>query len=108
MNRLLIIALLFLSACSTATPSINQPLPESSPILLTGNPTVKSTTCTNPRPQMCTRQFQPVCAKKNTGIVCVTTPCPSIEYVTYSNGCVACSDAKVYSYTEGECRPSPN
>jgi len=60
--------------------------------------------CKNPRPEFCTKEYRPVCAKKDTGIRCVTTPCPSNEKVTYSNACTACTDAKVHGYTpNGAC-----
>lgn len=57
--------------------------------------------CKDPRPQMCTKEYRPVCAKKDTGIRCVTTPCPSDEDITYSNACTACTDSKVHGYTPG-------
>ncbi len=57
--------------------------------------------CKSPRPEMCTKQYLPVCASKDTGIRCVTTPCPSRQDVTYSNACSACTDPKVYGYISG-------
>jgi len=60
--------------------------------------------CKSPRPEVCTEQYLPVCASKDTGIRCVTTPCPSTENVTYDNACSACSDPKVHGYIpSGEC-----
>ena len=59
--------------------------------------------CTDPRPQMCTKELTPVCATRDTGIRCVTTPCPSSEQQTYNNACSACSDPDVYSYHVGAC-----
>ncbi len=59
--------------------------------------------CQDPRPQMCTMDYRPVCGLRDTGIRCVTTPCPSTEWKTYSNGCAACSDAQVFGYVSGEC-----
>jgi hypothetical protein len=61
------------------------------------------TECADPRPQMCTMDYQPVCAQRDTGIRCVTTPCPSSEWKTYSNSCGACSDANVSGYRAGSC-----
>lgn len=61
------------------------------------------TYCTNPRLQICTKEYMPVCATKDTGIRCVTTPCPSTEKQTYSTGCTACSDEKVRYYVPGQC-----
>lgn len=52
---------------------------------------------------MCTREYFPVCATRDTGVRCVTTPCPSSEEKTYSNGCTACSDVKVLEYRLGAC-----
>jgi len=48
--------------------------------------------CTDPRPQLCTMDYQPVCAKKSDG-----------TYKTYANGCGACSDPDVIEYLAGEC-----
>ena len=59
--------------------------------------------CESPRPEICTKEYRPVCATKDTGIRCVTTPCPSIEEVTKSNACTACADEKVTSYVPGAC-----
>lgn len=63
----------------------------------------KVTQCEDPRPQMCTREYNPVCATKDTGVRCVTTPCLSTEEVTYPTGCTACADPDVISYTQGAC-----
>ena len=60
--------------------------------------------CEEPRPQFCTMDFTPVCATRDNGVRCVTTPCLSIELSTYSNGCSACGDKKVFSYVEGACK----
>jgi hypothetical protein len=99
--------LLLLAACSqapvapapvaSAPPAANPPA-ESSP--QARNEPVQ---CTDPRPQVCTMIYDPVCATRDTGIRCVTTPCPSSELKTMSSGCSACSDAKVISYVKGEC-----
>lgn len=53
------------------------------------------TQCTDPRPQVCTMDYRPVCAKKKDG---------SLE--TYSNGCIACDDQEVVGHIEGACRHS--
>ena len=48
--------------------------------------------CKEPRPQLCTLNYQPVCATtKNT------------KEKTYANGCSACSDKNVINYREGAC-----
>ncbi|WNO09065.1 hypothetical protein [Teredinibacter sp. KSP-S5-2] len=62
------------------------------------------TPCPEERPQFCTRDYRPVCAQKDTGIRCVTTPCNSYEYFTAGNACTACADEKVIGYTPGECQ----
>lgn len=59
--------------------------------------------CGDSRPQMCTREYNPVCATKLTGVQCVTTPCPSTEELTYATGCTACADTKVIHYRQGSC-----
>ncbi|MGR9099908.1 MAG: hypothetical protein ACU826_05005 [Gammaproteobacteria bacterium] len=59
--------------------------------------------CEEPRPQICTQEYLPVCALRDTGIRCVTTPCDSTEWKTYANGCGACSDPKVEGYIPGDC-----
>ena len=62
-----------------------------------------SISCGDERPQMCTREYRPVCGKRDTGVRCVTTPCPSVEYKTYSNACTACADENVISYVVEKC-----
>ena len=52
---------------------------------------------------MCTREYRPVCAWVDTGVRCVTEPCDSTEWRTYSNGCTACADARVVGHREGAC-----
>ena len=59
--------------------------------------------CTDPRPEACTQQYLPVCASRDTGIRCITTPCDSAQWKTYGNACGACSDPDVYGYIEGTC-----
>ena len=48
--------------------------------------------CEEPRPQVCTMDYRPVCASLADGGV-----------KTYSNGCSACGDAAVNSWIEGAC-----
>ncbi len=61
--------------------------------------------CKKPRPEVCTEEYLPVCAKKDNGIRCVKAPCPSTDDVTFANACSACADPKVYGYTPGgECK----
>ena len=48
--------------------------------------------CTEPRPQVCTQDYRPVCAVRQDG-----------GFNTYSNGCSACSDPAVTGYRDGTC-----
>jgi hypothetical protein len=48
--------------------------------------------CKDPRPEICTMDYRPVCATKTDG-----------SQATYANGCGACSDPAVVEYREGEC-----
>ena len=50
------------------------------------------TTCPEPRPEMCTQDYRPVCAKLDDG-----------SMKTYSNGCTACTDPKVVGYYQNAC-----
>jgi len=48
--------------------------------------------CEEPRPQICTREYDPVCATLHDG----TT-------ITGSTGCTSCSDPQVVGYRKGAC-----
>jgi len=50
------------------------------------------TVCEDPRPQVCTMDYRPVCGSLGDASV-----------KTYANGCGACGDANVVSWVEGEC-----
>ena len=84
---------LLLTNCGSSKKVAN-PLPSPAP----SNTYVQ---CKTPRPQMCTKEYRPVCAKRDKGIRCIKAPCPSEEEVTYSTACTACADEKVYGYTPG-------
>lgn len=49
----------------------------------------------------CTDVYQPVCGLVQ--VTCIQAPCPPVEE-TFSNGCNACSQGNVLSYTEGMCK----
>lgn len=51
-----------------------------------------TTQCTDPRPQICTMEYLPVCASLADG-----------SQTTYASGCSACADAAVVSHVPGEC-----
>ncbi len=48
--------------------------------------------CEEPRPQLCTMQYDPVCGLTANN-----------QYKTYSNACSACSDASVTGHSPGAC-----
>jgi len=50
------------------------------------------TQCTDPRPQVCTMEYAPVCADLVTG-----------GRKQYSSACNACADDAVSGYLNGEC-----
>lgn len=52
------------------------------------------------RNRACTKEYAPVCGLVS--VQCVTTPCNPVPE-TFSNGCSACSQTNVLSYTEGMC-----
>ena len=48
--------------------------------------------CEEPRPQICTREYDPVCATLKDG-----------STKTGSTGCTSCSDPEVMGYKKGAC-----
>ncbi len=48
--------------------------------------------CPEPRPQICTREYRPVCAQQSDGTI-----------KSYATGCTACSDPTVTAFREGTC-----
>lgn len=92
LKTLILTTIFFICSCS-AHQAIN--VEESNPITIQ---------CQDPRPQLCTQEYAPVCAEKLTGIYCITTPCPSTEQLTYATGCTACADKKVMAYHLGACK----
>ena len=60
------------------------------------NPAGPATACVEPRPQVCTMEYDPVCALKADG-----------SRATYSSGCNACADSAVTGFDPGPCATSP-
>ena len=48
--------------------------------------------CEEPRPQVCTMEYNPVCARLDDG-----------SQQTYSNACGACADSRVVAWRERAC-----
>jgi hypothetical protein len=57
-----------------------------------GKPQSPITECEDPRPQVCTMIYDPVCGTTGDG-----------TRKTYASDCSACSNANVVSYEKGEC-----
>lgn len=74
-NRLLFLIILFIAGCSPAEEISDNTM----------------TACPDIRPEMCTQQYQPVCAQTGD------------DKKTFPNACVACSDSSVVGYKADEC-----
>jgi len=59
--------------------------------------------CPEQRREVCPQIYRPVCGRIDTGIRCVTTPCPSFTTRTFGNACSACGHAEVISFRDGRC-----
>jgi len=57
-----------------------------------GSPLMNMTTCTEPRPEICTMQYDPVCAELTDG-----------SLATHASDCSACGKTKVVGYVKGAC-----
>lgn len=88
-----------LVACASTSPRAGAADPSPAPA---AKPAAGET-CKNPRTRHCPDTKAPVCATRDTGIRCVTTPCDSTELRTYDNGCMACLDPNVASFVAGAC-----
>ncbi|MCW8195029.1 hypothetical protein F6455_09545 [Proteobacteria bacterium 005FR1] len=95
MLALILPTAILLSACESTSQT---PRPETGRLV--------EVECQDPRPEVCTFQYAPVCGLVDTGTRCVTTPCPASEWRTFSNGCSACSSPDVIGYREGACDDS--
>jgi hypothetical protein len=80
--KLTIVAMasLLVVACSTPPP---EQASASTPALVA---------CEDPRPQICTADYDPVCGRLADG-----------SYKTYANACSACGDAAVSGHRPGAC-----
>jgi hypothetical protein len=68
------------------------------PINQTGK--LKATDCTDPRPDYCTKEYNPVCGQVQ--IQCIRAPCNPIMQ-TFGNKCEACSNRLTISWMPGAC-----
>jgi len=89
MRRLLAVILMsVLAGCGASQPPAPPPPPEPAPVL-EEDPLIQ---CPTPRPQVCTMEYNPVCAGLQGGGVSM-----------YSSPCNACADDSVTGYTPGAC-----
>ena len=79
----MVLGLLFMSACGKSIRQAAVPEDRTNQDL---------TTCTSPRPQVCTQQYDPVCARLQNG-----------TWKTSASACTACSDRQVTGYLVGPC-----
>lgn len=81
-NLFLLLAVTGLVSCASA-PTEDRPIePGETDVII----------CQEPRPQICTREYNPVCANLSGG-----------DTRTYATGCTSCSDSTVVSYMPGAC-----
>lgn len=60
----------------------------------------QDTRCKDPRPEICTREYRPVCAlvENDQG-----EQNGKLSRKTYATWCTACADPRVQGYSQGEC-----
>lgn len=97
----IVLTALLLVACASSAPRAGAADPAPAPTAAAKPPAGE--TCSKPRTRHCPDTKAPVCAIRDTGIRCVTTPCDSTEQRTYDNGCMACLDPNVQTFTPGAC-----
>ena len=81
-NKLVLVILLAVAVSCTSNPG------DSDDDLL-----LRVILCNAPRPELCTREYRPVCGLHRS----------EIEWKTYSNACSACSDSAVRGYRPEAC-----
>jgi hypothetical protein len=98
-----IVAFVLVACGSSIKPGdIGQPIVDSGAL--------KVMACSEPRPEICTQQFDPACGTRNVprpcgkGMICAAVMTTAEK--TYSNSCTACSHDDVQSYTKGACPAS--
>lgn len=66
----------------------------------TPRPSDMTVLCTDPRPEVCTEEYSPVCGLVQ--VQCIRAPCPPINE-TFPNACQACANKLTISYTQRAC-----
>ncbi len=87
----LVVLLTFSSGVKASGAEGNDCLPHK--VSQTSSQEPETMVCKDPRPEICTMDYRPVCGTKSDG-----------TQATYSNGCGACSDPEVVEYVQGECK----
>lgn len=91
MKKTVLYILALLVICTMAVPAFADGYPEEG-LPESGGEVEALTICQEPRPQICTMDYQPVCAQLEDG-----------TFKTYSNDCTACSETFVIGHREGAC-----
>jgi hypothetical protein len=65
-----------------------------------GQGKVQAIDCTDPRPEICTKEYMPVCGQVQ--VECIRAPCNPVMQ-TFGNKCEACANSRTISYFEGAC-----
>ena len=96
-------ACVFVACGSSIKPDeVTQPIVDSGAL--------KVMACSEPRREVCTKQYDPVCGTRSIprpcgkGMICAAVMTTAEK--TYSNSCTACSHDDVQSYTKGACPAS--
>jgi hypothetical protein len=116
--RLIILAvLIFIVACQPRISSFEECVAAGNPVMesfprqcraqgktfienVTGIKMTEFVGCTE-QPEICTAEYDPVCAFVDNNIRCITSPCPSMDAITFGNGCMACADDALGYYPGG-------